>query len=158
MGSGNIWKITNMYCQPACSHISVIFSWFWTWWDFRQNIFLLWAQHSLQYLGVQLTSSIEILSKPNYPPLFQTSREDLCRWGNQSLSWFGRISSVKIKFLPRIHYYFRTVLESVTRGELHHLQVLCFIWGIRRSRMQKQILYSPKTGGGLVLPNLQAYF
>lgn len=77
-----------------------------------------WASNSLPYLGIQLTSSINTLYRANYPPLFRRLREDLQRWADYPLSWFSRINSIKMTFLPRILYYFRTLPIAVPRGDL----------------------------------------
>lgn len=88
-----------------------------------------WAPHPLSYLGIQLTPSSETLYKANYPPLFKKPKEDLRSWADYSLSWFGKINSVKMILLPRILYYFRTLPVTVPRGDLQGLQaeILHFI-------------------------------
>lgn len=96
----------------------------------RTTYNFLWA-NSIPYLGIQLTSSINTLYQGSYPPLFRQLREDLQRWADYSLSWFGRIYSIEMTFLPRILFYFRTLPIAAPRGDLQLLQsdVLRFICG-----------------------------
>lgn len=119
-----------------------------------------WNLGSLPYLGIQLTSSIETIYRANYPPLFKKLREDLRCWADYSLSWFGRINSIKMMWLQRLLYYFRTLPVAVPRGDIQRLQaeVMRFIWGHTRPRIQRRTLYTPKLMGVLGLPNLQAYY
>lgn len=62
-----------------------------------------------------------------------------------TLSWMGRISSVKMLVLPKILYYFRTLPILVPI----EANIFNFIWGAKGSRLAWTTMYAPRDLGGL---------
>ncbi|XP_030046348.1 zinc finger protein 721-like [Microcaecilia unicolor] len=59
----------------------------------RSTYAFRWADRSIRYLGVNLTARLSELFAVNYKGLAGTLTEDLGRWGDLDLSWFGRIAA-----------------------------------------------------------------
>lgn len=77
--------------------------------SFKHNFEFQWAAHSLSYLGIQLTSSLST---------FYSTLEDMKKWSWSNLSWFGRISSVKMNILPKMLYLFRNLSIITPKQDL----------------------------------------
>lgn len=119
-----------------------------------------WNPTSIPYLGINLTSRIDQLYKYNYPPMFKKLTEDLIQWSLYKMSWLGRINSVKMTLLPRILYLFRSLPIPVTKLHIQNLQsaITHFMWDKKGHWLSKDILFRPRTKGGLGLPNLWWYY
>lgn len=115
---------------------------------------------ALPYLGIFLTSSYDSLYAANYPPLIASLRRMLGLWDLPNISWLGRIHAVKMTFFLKLLYPFRVLPIKVPPHVLRILQrlILTFIWKGGRPRLRKSLLYSPKTSGGLGVPNLATYY
>lgn len=93
-----------------------------------------WAPHSIDYLGIKLTSSYSTLFSANYYPSLRSLTSFLRSWQFSSLSWIGRIHAVKMTILPKVLYFFGTLPTHVPSFYLYLLQnrVLLFIWAHKR--------------------------
>lgn len=57
---------------------------------------------ALSYLGIKLIPQISSLYKANYPAMFHKLLENVRTWSDATLSWMGRIASVKMIVLSKI--------------------------------------------------------
>lgn len=119
-----------------------------------------WQQTSLKYLGVYLTTAYTSLYSHNFPKLFLEIRNLLNRWNSLPISFFGRISAIKMTVLPKLLYLFDTLPIPIRRGDLRSMQatLLNFIWAQKRHRISKLVLQTPKNRGGLAVPDLIRYY
>lgn len=125
----------------------------------RDSFRFSWSDSSISYLGIQLTPKTELLYQANFPPLYKKLEEDLSHWSRLSLTRLGRINTIKMTLLPRILYYFRALPIPVDNTRLKRFQanIVKYIWGKGGHRFSKAILFRPRSGGGLGLPNLLWY-
>lgn len=115
---------------------------------------------SLLYLGIKLTPTYAGLYQANNPPLFSKLSAMFSSWSHLSLSWFGRIVTVCMSYIPKLLYFFRILLVPVPSHilHIHQRKLLKFIWGSTQPRVNKQVLYACRINGGFFVPNLQAYY
>lgn len=126
----------------------------------KSHTTLRWAEHSLQYLGVFLTSSITGLYKANFPPTLLQLQSDLTRWAPLFISWLGRIHAIKMTLLPKLLYLFQALpipLESSFFVKVKSLFTK-FIWQKGRARLSFSILRRPRSKGGVGLPDVELYY
>ena len=69
----------------------------------------LWNRESLCYLGVHIAADEKILYERNYETLITEIMKDLNRWKGNTLTWFGRINTLKMNMVPRLLYILYTV-------------------------------------------------
>lgn len=87
-----------------------------------QHRFLFqWNKDSLQYLGIKWTPSTCNLFKINFLPLLTTIQQEMTRLRKFFLSWSGRLTAYTSILLPKILYYFRTLLIHVSNTFLSTL-------------------------------------
>lgn len=81
-------------------------------------------------------------------------------WSSLPLVWMGRITVIKISIWPKIAYPFRTLPIQVPAHFLCILlcKVAQFIWGKLKPYLPQLILYTPRTRGGLSVPNFSKYY
>lgn len=119
-----------------------------------------WSDSSIRYLGINLTPKIQLLYQANFPPMFHKLESDFKTWSSFQLSWLGRINSIKMTLLPRLLYLFRSLPIAIKRDHLREFQkkIIKFILGKKGHSIAQRVLFSPKTQGGLGLPNLLWYY
>ena len=119
-----------------------------------------WPVKSIPYLGVHLTADVSNLYSCNYPALLKQLTNLMKSWTQLPLSWFGRVSAIKMTILPKLLYLFRVLPIPVPAHFLRIVQrrVSSFVWGPSKPRIKPQILHLPKTAGGLGFPNFAKYY
>uniref|UniRef100_A0A8C5Q8T9 Reverse transcriptase domain-containing protein n=1 Tax=Leptobrachium leishanense TaxID=445787 RepID=A0A8C5Q8T9_9ANUR len=119
-----------------------------------------WCHPSMGSLGTQLTPTWGQLYKANYGVLLPTLHAMLAAWSQLHLSLFGRIYAIKMTLLPKLLYLFRTLSIPICRADLTFLQsaIHSFIWGGRRGRLPKSLMFQSKRRGGMGVPHLYSYY
>uniref|UniRef100_A0A8C5PVG5 Reverse transcriptase domain-containing protein n=1 Tax=Leptobrachium leishanense TaxID=445787 RepID=A0A8C5PVG5_9ANUR len=119
-----------------------------------------WCTSSLTYLGIHLTPDFTNLFSTNFSPLLAVFKEDVARWSPKYLSWMGRISVIKMNFLPRLLYLFHTIPILISLSFHKEIRALfsSFIWPKTRPRLKYDTLSKPKMCGGLALPDTRLYY
>lgn len=76
------------------------------------------------------------------------------------LSWFGKITAIKMKVLPQFMFIFQKLILPLSDGLLNKIQRICsrFIWAGRKPRIKVAIMQQKKTQGGVALPNIRFYY
>uniref|UniRef100_A0A8C5QIU9 Reverse transcriptase domain-containing protein n=1 Tax=Leptobrachium leishanense TaxID=445787 RepID=A0A8C5QIU9_9ANUR len=119
-----------------------------------------WCRSSMGSLGTQLTPTWEQLYSANYGVLLPSLHTLLSTWSHLNLSLFGRIYAVKMTLLPKLLYLFRTLTIPIRRADLTFLQsaIHSFIWGGRRGRLPKNLMFQSRRQGGMGVPHLYTYY
>uniref|UniRef100_A0A8C5PM05 Reverse transcriptase domain-containing protein n=1 Tax=Leptobrachium leishanense TaxID=445787 RepID=A0A8C5PM05_9ANUR len=119
-----------------------------------------WCPSSLTYLGIRLSSDYSKLFNLNFTPLFDTFKQDVAKWSPKFLSWMGRISVIKMNFLPRLLYLFHTIPIFIPLSFHKKIRTLfsSFIWPQTRPRLRYETLCKSKRNGGLALPDTCLYY
>uniref|UniRef100_A0A670K2J7 Reverse transcriptase domain-containing protein n=1 Tax=Podarcis muralis TaxID=64176 RepID=A0A670K2J7_PODMU len=63
----------------------------------------------VKYLGIWLTPKNIDLFQNNYTPMWNGIKRDLEVWGRMKLSFWGRISTIKMSMLPKMLFLFQTI-------------------------------------------------
>uniref|UniRef100_A0A8C5R0F1 Reverse transcriptase domain-containing protein n=1 Tax=Leptobrachium leishanense TaxID=445787 RepID=A0A8C5R0F1_9ANUR len=123
------------------------------------NFSLPISSSPLTYLGLKLSPHLDQLYDLNYTPLLTQIKHDIDSWQEMSISWLGRLNSIKMNVLPRLLYLFQSLPIHVPPNALKDMQqrIDKFVWSGRRPRIARRLMYIPKTSGGLALPNLKLY-
>ena len=108
---------------------------------------------SLPYLGIKLVPKYSQLYQANFPSLFGKLTVMLTSWSTLPFSWFGRVATVRMTYLPKLPVQ---VPSHILR--IHQRKIMQFIWGTKRPRIKRQVLFARRINGGLSVPNLQAYY
>uniref|UniRef100_A0A8C5MIE2 Reverse transcriptase domain-containing protein n=1 Tax=Leptobrachium leishanense TaxID=445787 RepID=A0A8C5MIE2_9ANUR len=119
-----------------------------------------WCDSSLKYLGVHLTPDPSALYATNFLPLLKVLKSDMTRWAHPHITWFGRLSVIKMNVLPRILYLLQTLPIFVPVTFFRTLQSLFihYVWDGKRPRLRLTLLMAPRSQGGLALPHLRNYY
>lgn len=114
----------------------------------------------MKYLWIKVTSEIEDYTKHNLQPLMAQVITKCTAWRALHLTPVGRVSLVKMVFLPKFLYFFRNTPAYLPKTFFRRLQGVWvfFIWAGRPPRVAKHILYLPLSSGGLALPNSLIYY
>ena len=119
-----------------------------------------WDNPSITYLGIQLTYPPNKLYEANYPSLLTQITQDTQSIKNTQLSWIGRIAAFKMKTLPKILYYFRslpiplpTKFFTQINSKLSNL-----VWLGKKPRIALSTMSLVKAKGGLNLLDLRLYY
>lgn len=90
----------------------------------------LWCQHSITYLENNISPTYYEFYNTNYP-LFQDIYRSLRQWNTYNLSVLGRIAALKMAILPKLLYYFETLLIPIPILQLRNLKGLSLnLYGI----------------------------
>lgn len=128
----------------------------------KKNVTFIWCSHSFRYLGIHITSFHKLLYKTNYPPLFTRISSLLKIWSSYhiSISFLGRICTIKMTILPKLLYYFRALPINIpkTRVEAFQREINRFIWSDKKPTYNYSLMHRPQNKCGLGLPNIWHYF
>ena len=87
-------------------------------------------------------------------------KEDTNRWRNILFSWLGRISTVKMKILPKTIYRFNAIsikLPIVFFRELEQI-ISQLVWKYKKPQIIKVLLRKNNGTGGINLPDFRLYY
>uniref|UniRef100_A0A8C5LSC9 Reverse transcriptase domain-containing protein n=1 Tax=Leptobrachium leishanense TaxID=445787 RepID=A0A8C5LSC9_9ANUR len=119
-----------------------------------------WCEGAMSYLGIRLPARLDTLFEDNFPPLWRTLTAELLTWSKMHISWFGRISVLKMNVLPRLLYLFQTLPIRIPTSffALMKSAFLRFVWRASRPRVRWTVLVRAKSGGGVALPDPHWYY
>lgn len=108
------------------------------------------------YLGVHISADQKLLYELNNGSLLTELIEDLKKWKGQYLTWFGRISAIKMSILPKLIYTLYTVPIKIPETLFRQIRRLfvAFVWNDKRPRLAYDILRRNKAERGLGLPDI----
>uniref|UniRef100_A0A8C5LWN9 Uncharacterized protein n=1 Tax=Leptobrachium leishanense TaxID=445787 RepID=A0A8C5LWN9_9ANUR len=114
----------------------------------------------MKYLGIWLTKLPQDLLEENFVPLWSALQRDLAEWKTLKISWFGKISILKMNVLPRMLYLFQTVPIHIPPAYFSMIQADCtrFVWNDTRPRISYCAMTRPKRVGGLAVPDFHLYY
>uniref|UniRef100_A0A803J5Q1 Reverse transcriptase domain-containing protein n=1 Tax=Xenopus tropicalis TaxID=8364 RepID=A0A803J5Q1_XENTR len=126
----------------------------------KQTYKFEWKEKTITYLGIKIPKDPEMMFSMNYTPLQKKLQKDYHSWRSQNISWWGRITTVKMNVLPRILYIFRTVQIQLPPRYIKLLQsqMNAFIWQGKKPRIAAKVLQQPNLSGGVGIPNLLYYY
>uniref|UniRef100_A0A670IRT8 Reverse transcriptase domain-containing protein n=1 Tax=Podarcis muralis TaxID=64176 RepID=A0A670IRT8_PODMU len=114
----------------------------------------------VKYLGIWLTSKNIDLFKNNYEPVWNGIRKDLEVWGRMKLSFWGRISTIKMNVLPRMLFLFQAI--PIIKGNRIFKEwqraISRYIWQGKKLRIKFKLLTDVRERGGFALPDLKLYY
>uniref|UniRef100_A0A803J9H5 Reverse transcriptase domain-containing protein n=1 Tax=Xenopus tropicalis TaxID=8364 RepID=A0A803J9H5_XENTR len=118
-----------------------------------------WSKDKLTYLGIILTDKYKDWVRINYSTIIQEIKYDINMWANKTLSWFGRINTLKMNILPRLLYIFQSLPMKPPIEFFPTLNKLItkFVWNNKAPRIRRSTLQRTKLNGGTGLPNFQRY-
>lgn len=70
-------------------------------------------EKSIKYLGCGIPSRLDNTFHLNYGPPIRSIKGDLNGWKHITVSWIGRINTLKMNVLPRISYLFHQLPVDV---------------------------------------------
>uniref|UniRef100_A0A8C5M2S8 Reverse transcriptase domain-containing protein n=1 Tax=Leptobrachium leishanense TaxID=445787 RepID=A0A8C5M2S8_9ANUR len=125
----------------------------------REHPFI-WCNTKMRYLGIWLTKQTQDLYRENFLLLWEALRRDLAAWKPLKISWFGKISILKMNVLPRLLYLFQTIPVYIPPAYFTMVQSDCskFVWNNSRLRISFQTMTRPKGRGGLAVPDFRLYY
>lgn len=108
----------------------------------------LWNPSWKQSVPIQI-SEVSIyagLYQANFPPLLKKLCDMLSSWFHLPLSWLGRITAVRMSYLPKRLHFFSVLPIQVPSHilQIYQRKLLHFIWGSTHPPISKQILYAKR--------------
>ena len=118
-----------------------------------------WSPTGFIDLGIYITPKFNQLFQANFSPLFHKIRQDFERWNNLPISWFGRISLLKMNVLPRLLYPIQMIPILFNHKILKEINgwLSSFIRSKRRARIRMSVLQLSSAMCGLDLPDIKRY-
>ena len=105
-------------------------------------------------LGLSLSN--KDTSGDNFNELYTKIKLKLAFWKDRNLSLIGRVRVINIYILSRLWY--RTEIFSVPKNLLTEIEkdILDFVWNEKKHEINKQLLMSCESDGGLQLVDIQS--
>lgn len=115
---------------------------------------------SIKYLGVKITARIQDYITLNLLPLLTLLKQRVQSWSKLSLSLIGRISLLKMKFLPVLLYFLRHAPVWVPKTYFRQIEgiISSFLWTPKPPRIGTKVLQEPGDQRGLALPDWLKYY
>uniref|UniRef100_A0A803KCV2 Reverse transcriptase domain-containing protein n=1 Tax=Xenopus tropicalis TaxID=8364 RepID=A0A803KCV2_XENTR len=111
------------------------------------------------YLGIKIYSDLKLTIDRNYGDFLNAIKTDLHSWSKPTLSWIGRINSLKMNVLPRFLYISQAIPYPPPKNTLRTLNTLTklFVWDNKNPRLARNTLCAQKSDGSLSLPDWEGY-
>ena len=122
---------------------------FGSWHKSGPEISISWERGTVNYLGVNLTTTCEDLGDINYPEKIERLRTKLNPWFGRGLTAYGKIHVIKSEALSQL-IYLMTVLEKPNASLLKKIDPIAFhfIWNKGRDKVNTRA-----GGGGQKMPS-----
>uniref|UniRef100_A0A670JMH3 Reverse transcriptase domain-containing protein n=1 Tax=Podarcis muralis TaxID=64176 RepID=A0A670JMH3_PODMU len=114
----------------------------------------------VKYLGIWLTPKNIDLFQNNYVSVWKGIKKDLEIWNRLKLSFWGRISMIKMLVLPKMLFLFQMlpILKGVAIFKEWQRMISRYIWQDKKPRIKYKLLTDVKERGGFALPDLKLYY
>uniref|UniRef100_A0A670IBL2 Reverse transcriptase domain-containing protein n=1 Tax=Podarcis muralis TaxID=64176 RepID=A0A670IBL2_PODMU len=135
--------------------------------NMEQNMIELMQQQTeievvkkVKYLGIWLSPKNIDLYQNNYVPIWKGIKKDLEVWSRMKLSFWGRISTVKMTVLPKMLFLFQTIpiLRGIGIFKEWQKVISRYIWQGKKPRIKFKLLTDAKERGGFALPDMKLYY
>ena len=116
---------------------------------------MCWTNDPVLVLGVTISTDVNELLSLNFDPLIPKIENQIKIWNMRELSLFGKSLIIKTMLMSQLVYKL-SVLPTPSNEFIDKLQSLFFkfLWGNRRPKIKRAVLYSDKQNGGLSIPNI----
>lgn len=114
-----------------------------------------WTNNSVKILGVHIYSNTQDTILYNFPPLRQKIKNIIAVWQWRNLTLYGRILLAKSLLISQL-IYMMSVLPNPDQKFINEIEqiILDYIWGFKKHKLNKNILYAPLMEGGLNMMSL----
>uniref|UniRef100_A0A670KIE8 Reverse transcriptase domain-containing protein n=1 Tax=Podarcis muralis TaxID=64176 RepID=A0A670KIE8_PODMU len=114
----------------------------------------------VKYLGIWLSSKNIDLYQNNYTPVWNGIKKDLEVWARMKLSFWGRISMVKMMVLPKLLFLFQTIpiIKGTKDFKEWQKAISRYVWEGKKPRIKFKLLTDIKERGGFALPDMRLYY
>uniref|UniRef100_A0A670IZP3 Reverse transcriptase domain-containing protein n=1 Tax=Podarcis muralis TaxID=64176 RepID=A0A670IZP3_PODMU len=114
----------------------------------------------VKYLGLWLTNKNIDLYKNNYIPVWNGIKKNLEVWARMKLSFWGRISMVKMMVLPKMLFLFQTIpiIKGTKNFKEWQKAISRYVWEGKKPRIKFKILTDITDRGGFALPDMRLYY
>lgn len=114
----------------------------------------------LPYLGIKLTTSLEKIYSANYIPLLNEIKAEDQKTNIQSITWIGRVNTLKMVILPKILYKFQMLPIGVPQSFFKTIQKIPtkFIWRNGKPRLKFSLISRKRQHGWLAAPDIFRYY
>ena len=116
---------------------------------------MCWTNDPVLVLGVIISTNVNELLHLNFDPLISKIENQIKIWNMRELSLFGKSLIIKTILMSQLVYKL-SVLPSPSNEFIDKIQSLFFkfLWGNKRPKIKRAVLYSDKENGGLGIPNI----
>uniref|UniRef100_A0A670ICM2 Reverse transcriptase domain-containing protein n=1 Tax=Podarcis muralis TaxID=64176 RepID=A0A670ICM2_PODMU len=114
----------------------------------------------IKYLGIWLSDKNIDLYQHNYIPVWKGVKRDLEIWARMKLSFWGRISMVKMMILPKLLFLFQTIpiIKGTKIFKEWQRAISRYVWEGKKPRIKFKLLTDLKERGGFALPDMRLYY
>lgn len=119
-----------------------------------------WSSGTLPYLGIRLAPFLKLIYMHNYPQSFSNIKQLLTQWSSYHISFLGRIQAIKMSFLSKLLFYFRSLPIYVPHSTIMAVQseLLKFVWQNKKPCMSRLLMHRAQSRGVLGCPDLWKYY
>lgn len=118
-----------------------------------------WIPKGMVYLGIKISPDFSEMTALNYETLLQKIKTNIGKWGKLNLTLCGKINVVKMVIAPQFNYISMMLPLNIPDHIFKQYDNLIkeFLWAGRKPRFKMNKLFTPKSKGGLSLPNVRLY-
>uniref|UniRef100_A0A670K332 Reverse transcriptase domain-containing protein n=1 Tax=Podarcis muralis TaxID=64176 RepID=A0A670K332_PODMU len=116
--------------------------------------------NKVKYLGLWLTNKNIDLYQNNYIPVWNEIKKNLEIWARMKLSFWGRISMVKMMILPKMLFLFQTIpiIKGTKNFKEWQKAISRYVWEGKKPRIKFKLLTDTTERGGFALPDMRLYY
>lgn len=113
-----------------------------------------WRQKEVRYLGIRISDTSQDLLRDNIVSYIHKMRNPLAHGQKLKISWWDRITVVKMKSLSVLLTLFQTLIICMPIKWINKIQDVLnrFLWQNNQVRVKKSMLQQRIQDGGMAFP------
>ena len=118
---------------------------------------LLWGKQTFKLLGINFNTDLTKMMEQNYTPKIRALENIVESWEKRNLTPLGKITAIKVLFIPAINHLFIT-LPSPDQEIVNHIYSILFhfLWS-NNVKIKRNVVIKQYWEGGLKMVNLAAF-
>lgn len=115
-----------------------------------------WTNKPIRILGVYLSYDDEANDEMNFENKLKKCKLIMAMWKGRNLTLFGRVLIIKTFIISQFLFVGSAIIFPMKYQTRLNKMVNDFIWGGKKPKLKKEVLYMTKDLGGLGLPNINS--
>ena len=123
-------------------------------WDFHEYG-LQWTEGSVKYLGVHISTDLELVVKKNWETKLQKIQRIVDNWKKRNLTLFGRVLIVKTLLISQVvHLIMYCSVPQHVRKRLEQI-LYNFVWNSKIDKVKRETIIKDYHEGGIKMIDIE---